>query len=104
MNPMRGMGLAAVFASAVFAGIIASSNGSAMLAPTPFRTVRRDKCFLVINMAQAPLGLGGGNGRRYGLLRQRLLFAAGNALLLERVAGHDVHDQRGESVIVLRGL
>jgi hypothetical protein len=37
---------AAVFAVAVAAGLIASSSGSAMLAPTPFKTARREMCFL----------------------------------------------------------
>jgi hypothetical protein len=37
---------AAVAAQAVAAGLIASRSGSAMLAPTPFSTVRRDTCFL----------------------------------------------------------
>ena len=33
------------------AGVIASSSGSAMLAPRPFRTVRRERCFPVRSMA-----------------------------------------------------
>src|SRR5262245_45498765 len=37
---------AGVAAHAVAAGFIASSSGSAMLAPTPFNTVRREMCFL----------------------------------------------------------
>ena len=32
------------------AGSIASSTGRATVTPIPFRTARRDKCFLVINM------------------------------------------------------
>ncbi len=43
-------GAAAVAASAVRAGIIASSSGSASVAPTPRSTVRRDRCFFVTNM------------------------------------------------------
>src|SRR5437868_14249666 len=50
MNASRGVALAAVFASAVLAGIIASSSGNAMAAPTPRSTVRREMCFLVINI------------------------------------------------------
>ena len=42
---MRGVGFAAVSASAVAAGIMASSSGSAMAAPTPCSTVRRERCF-----------------------------------------------------------
>jgi hypothetical protein len=33
---------------------MASSNGNASAVPAPLRTVRRDKCFLVINMFDAP--------------------------------------------------
>ena len=32
------------------AGTIASRNGSATVTPMPFRTVRRDRCFLVMNI------------------------------------------------------
>src|SRR5262245_48494495 len=43
---------AAVRACAVSAGTIASRKGSATVAPNvPTRNVRRDKCFLVMNMA-----------------------------------------------------
>ena len=50
-KPRRGLMAAAVFAKAVLAGIIASSNGSEMATPAPFRTVRRERCFFVRNMA-----------------------------------------------------
>ena len=40
----------AVWASAVRAGIIASSRGSAIVAPIPRSTVRRDRCFFVTNI------------------------------------------------------
>src|SRR5580658_2455699 len=46
----RGLGVAAVWASAVEAGIIASRSGSARVAPAPRRTVRREMCFLVMNI------------------------------------------------------
>ena len=36
---------AGVCAHAVAAGFIASSSGSAIVAPTPFSTVRREMCF-----------------------------------------------------------
>jgi hypothetical protein len=42
--------LAAVAASAVAAGIIASSSGKASAVPAPLSMVRRDKCFLVMNI------------------------------------------------------
>ena len=49
-NPMKakrfGAEPAAVCAHAVAAGFIASRSGSAMLAPTPFNTARRETCFL----------------------------------------------------------
>ena len=46
---------AAVLASAVRAGTIASRNGRATVAPSPFSTVRRDKCFCVMNIPISPL-------------------------------------------------
>ena len=45
---------AAVRASAVRAGTIASRNGRATVTPSPFRTVRRDRCFRVMNIADPP--------------------------------------------------
>src|SRR5688572_2863006 len=49
-KPMKasrfGVEPAGVCAHAVAAGFIASRSGSAMLAPTPFNTVRRETCFL----------------------------------------------------------
>ena len=44
--PNRFVGFAAVCAAAVNAGTIASSNGSARVAPRPRRAVRREICFL----------------------------------------------------------
>jgi hypothetical protein len=49
-NPSRRTGLAAVLAQAVAAGIIASNNGSASVAPTPRRNVRRGINFFVMIM------------------------------------------------------
>ena len=46
--------LAAVFASAVKAGIMASSNGSASAVPAPRSRARRLMCFLVMNMGSIP--------------------------------------------------
>src|SRR5262245_59493917 len=40
-----------VAACAVMAGIIDSRNGNASVAPVPCKNVRRDRCFLVINIA-----------------------------------------------------
>jgi hypothetical protein len=50
MQASRDAGAAAVFASSVLAGTIESSNGSANEAPMPFRTVRRERCFFVMNI------------------------------------------------------
>ena len=47
-KPRRLTGLAAVFTTAVSDGIIASSNGSATLAPSPRRKVRRGNASLVM--------------------------------------------------------
>ncbi len=49
-KPSRRTGLAAVFASGVAAGTIASSNGNAIVAPTPRRNVRRGMNFFVMNI------------------------------------------------------
>src|SRR5436309_14616333 len=46
----RGFGFAAVCASAVAAGTIASRSGNASVAPAPRRIVRREMCFLDMNM------------------------------------------------------
>ena len=45
-----GLAGAAVLASAVAAGIMASSKGRPTLTPSPRRTVRRVRCFFVMNM------------------------------------------------------
>src|SRR5688572_9522784 len=50
MAPKRFSGVAADCAMAVIAGTMASNNGSARVAPTPRRTVRRDIDFLVMNI------------------------------------------------------
>src|SRR5580698_943982 len=54
-NPSLGLGAAAVLASAVAAGIMASSSGRPTLTPKPRRTLRRLRNFLVMNMI-APYG------------------------------------------------
>jgi hypothetical protein len=60
MNPMRGFGLAAVWASAVQAGIIASSRGRPTVTPAPRRNVRRERCILVMNITELLLRLEAG--------------------------------------------
>src|SRR5580765_3123020 len=54
MKPRRFTGLAAVLASAVIAGVIESSSGSAITAPTPRRKVRLGNASLEINIGSAP--------------------------------------------------
>src|SRR5690606_14239306 len=103
-KPRRGLMAAAVFASAVCAGIIASSNGSAIAAPAPCRTVRRERCFLVRNMALAsrPSGNGrnvGGNLVR-GLRRGRRGQLCRRRTPPECITGHDTQHQILEPVVV----
>src|ERR1700730_3449593 len=50
MKPIRGTGAAAVLATAVNAGTIASSSGSPKVAPTPRRNVRRGSASFVITI------------------------------------------------------
>ena len=50
ITPNRVIGLAAVFCSAVNGGTIASSSGSASVAPRPRSIVRRGIAFLVISI------------------------------------------------------
>src|SRR5580704_8700882 len=52
----RVFGLAAVLLIRVWAGTIESSNGKARATPAPLRTVRREMCFLVMNIVR-PLSL-----------------------------------------------
>ena len=49
-KPSRRTGFAAVLASAVAAGTIASSSGNARLTPMPRRNVRRGNAILLMNM------------------------------------------------------
>src|SRR5688500_9354048 len=83
----RGFGVAAVCASAVAAGTIASTSGRASATPAPRRTVRRGMCFFVINIVMTPL-------------TGRLLLAAAGCLHVspERVALHDRRHERREAV------
>src|SRR5579885_2233048 len=101
MNPRCGVALAAVSASAVRAGIIASSSGSANAAPAPRKTVRRVKCFLVTNISATPSSsLPGGDFLGPRLLRLHRFHLA--RLKLRR--HHDSLHDRGEPVIVAGGF
>src|SRR5436190_15706224 len=84
MQARRVFGLAAVWADGVAAGTIDSRNGSATLAPTPCRNVRRDTCFFMMNMT-------------------RLLSSALLPLHLKRRALDDPQDDRREAIVAGRG-
>src|SRR5882762_1704116 len=97
MKPMRGFGEAAVFASAVPAGIMASSSGRAIDTPIPRSTVRRDRCFLVMKcILNLLLRLGS-----LRLVRNRVI--RGRALL-ELVTVDDLHHYRREPIVVVRAV
>src|SRR5262245_39803528 len=95
MQPKRIFGAAAVCASAVPAGIIESSNGNAIAAPAPRSTVRRERCFLVTNMAPTSIDLIGAS-----LLR---LVATLLHPILHRPACNDALHQRRKTIVVFRG-
>ena len=61
MKPSRFVGRAAVRASAVAAGTMASSSGSASAAPAPRRNVRRGSDILVIIMTACSSSETGGS-------------------------------------------
>src|SRR3954469_8030260 len=96
-NARRGLGFAALCASTVPAGIIASSSGSAIVAPAPLRTVRRDSFFLKTNIYSPPKLLVCCG------LRRRCAAGIG-APLAERIARDDAEDKRLEAEIVGAGL
>ena len=56
-TPNRRTGAAAVRLSAVSAGTMLSSSGNASVAPRPRSTVRRDRCTLLMNMADLLLSV-----------------------------------------------
>src|ERR1700733_16324968 len=101
MNASFIFGAAAVCARATAAGIIASSNGSATTAPTPRRTVRRDKCFLVRNIMSNPLA----HSVRYqhlSHLHVRLggALTGGYLLHLKSRTRDDTYQDRREAIVV----
>src|SRR4029079_9819973 len=87
MQASRVRPAAAVFASAVRAGTIASRNGSAIVAPMPRRTVRRLTCFFVRYISP--------------LLSVRTGVRAAHA---ERRALHDPEDERRKVILVRAGV
>src|SRR5262249_5560425 len=103
MNPRRGLGDAAVCASAVHAGTIASSRGRPMATPAPRRNVRRDRCFFVMNIRQLhgsrptpPCGISHISPRRH------LLYFLRHFPHLKRHALHNAHNDGREPVVVTR--
>src|SRR5918911_5241347 len=84
MPTKRGFGVAAVAASAVDAGIIASSSGSASVHPALFRNVRRGRCFFAIYMAyRTPLrSFAAGAAADVGVAASRGFMFIWNGLLL----------------------
>src|SRR5207249_3368622 len=96
-----GDGPATVSASAVAAGTIASSNGSATVTPAPLRNIRRGMCFFETNILAAPL-FTLPVARRLRLTRNRGLRAPG--IHLKRLALDDAEDERREAVVVACGI
>src|SRR5690606_6582517 len=94
---MRGFGAAAVCASAVAAGTMASRKGSATLAPRLRSTWRRERCFLVMNMAVPP-------GSSSVVERQAVAALRGQGLHLESGALHDALHDAVEAVVIRRRL
>src|SRR5690606_25811240 len=94
------------------AGFIASRRGSAIQAPAPRSTVRRERCFFVMNMRtallsprfavsgkRAPTPFFARSVRRHdGALRLR------GPAHQERIARHDLPDDRREAIVVLCGF
>src|SRR5687767_3981281 len=98
MQPSRvGRAPAAVCANAVPAGIIDSSSGSASVTPMPWRNVRRDRCFFVMNDIASVSSLNGSDDPSVRILRAPL------HALLERIALDDAEHERGEAVSLAPG-
>src|SRR5438876_11656161 len=94
MQVSRLFGFAAVLPSGVCAGTMDSRKGNAIVTPAPRRNVRRDRCFFVMNIVSTL--------HPSYLVRVRALWFFHPHL--KGVALHDGHNQRGESIVVARGL
>src|SRR5579864_5322110 len=94
MHARRVFPAAAVLATGVCAGTIESSSGSAKDTPMPRRTVRRERCFLVMNIALGLLIQVAGNS-----IGRRILILFGSSHLKWR-AFHNSQDERRKSVVV----
>src|SRR6186713_1583001 len=112
MKATRGLMAAAVFASAVWAGIIASSSGSAIAAPAPCSTVRRERCFFVMNMVWSPAlrsGRNDGSGRSFGSVGSYLCGPRDRGRRRRRappegIAVHDAEHDGLEAVVLGLGV
>src|SRR5688572_3477409 len=87
---MRGFGAAAVCASAVIDGIMASSSGRPTATPAPRRKVRRERCFFVMYIATPQADLKVGLYRLFGCRFPHL----------KRRALHNPHHDRREAIVV----
>src|SRR4029434_742031 len=86
ITPKRLTGFAALLPTAVNAGTMPSSNGSASVAPIPRSILRRDNAFLVIIIRLAPT-----------------LSLSRNDAHRERLASHDLRNERRPTVLVGSG-
>src|SRR6185503_168541 len=104
MHPRRVFGEAADCANAVAAGTIESRSGSASVTPAPRRNVRRERCFLVMNMAIVPCNAKCKiqNANNPALLSAFCIFhlALLSSFHLKRDALHDPGDERREAVVL----
>src|SRR5262245_46392363 len=106
---MRVFGDAADWASAVAAGTIESRSGSASVTPAPRRNVRRERCFLEMNMAIDPCNSKCKiqNAKRDARSRVQFAFCILHFALLilrplhsERHTLNDARDERREAVVL----
>src|ERR1700677_5179905 len=98
MQPRRGVTLAAVLVCAVRAGTMESSSGREMATPTPFSSVRRDKCFLVTIVMDVS-----SMKQHRGLHRRNRGIQRGFDFHAERRAFHDARHQIGKMVMAGSG-
>src|SRR5437867_4942047 len=106
MNPNRGVGFAAVRVRSESAGTIASNSGSANVAPTPRRNVRRGNDILVMmNMTSSTFPDARPEGRARNATRRRpeLQLGRGSSHLKRRALDDPENDPR-EPIVVARSL
>src|SRR5262245_10584909 len=98
-------GAAPVCANATPAGSIASSSGSAMQLPAPRNTVRRERCFFVMNISYllSPLALLLRVLRSH-RRRGRTVVLGGDTPRTKRIAFDERPHQRRKTIVVLGSL